>query len=131
MKNKSYTVTADVEIPDRGADDILATQGGRFGGWALLVMDGKPEFAYAYSNQPQYKYRVTSNEKLTAGKHAIKFDFKYDGPGMGKSGAGTLWVDGKQVAEGKIEPHHPRGASRSMRRLTSVKTPARLSSRIT
>jgi arylsulfatase len=103
MKNKDFTVTAEVEIPAGGADGMLITQGGRFGGWGLLLLDGKPEFDYAFSNQPQHKYRVASNEKLSLGKHTIKFDFKYDGPGMGKSGAGTLSVDGKQVAQGKIE----------------------------
>jgi arylsulfatase len=103
VKNKSFTVTAEVEIPEGGADGVLATQGGRFGGWALLVMDGKPVFDYAFSNQKQHKYRVASGEKLAAGKHTLKLDFKYDGPGLGKSGIGTLSVDGKQVAEGKIE----------------------------
>ena len=58
---------------------------------------------HAFSNQPQHKYRVASNKKLAPGKHTIKFDFKYDGPGFGKSGTGTLSVDGKQVAQGKIE----------------------------
>ena len=103
MKNKDFTITAEVEIPDGGADGVLVTQGGRFGGWGLLLLDGKPEFAYALSNQKQHKYRVTSKEKLAPGKHTIKFDFKYDGPGIGKSGTGTLSVDGKQVAQGKIE----------------------------
>jgi arylsulfatase len=103
LKNKSFTVTAEVEIPGGGAEGVLATQGGRFGGWGLFVMDGKPEFDYAFSQQPQHKYRVTSNEKLAPGKHSIKLDFKYDGPGFGKSGTGTLSVDGKQVAQGKIE----------------------------
>lgn len=103
MKNKSFSVTANVEIPEGGAEGVLVTQGGRFGGWGLLVMDGKPEFDYAFSNQQQHKYRVASGEKLAAGKHSIKFDFKYDGPGRGKSGIGTLSVDAKQVAKGKIE----------------------------
>jgi len=103
LKNKDYTITADIEIPKNGAEGVLATQGGRFGGWALLLMDGKPEFDYAYSNQPQYKYRIVGKDKLVAGKHSIKLDFKYDGPGMGKSGTGTLFLDGKQVAQGKIE----------------------------
>ena len=66
-------------------------------------MNGVPEFYYAYSNQPQHKYRVVANEKLAPGKHTVTLDFKYDGPGMGKSGTGTLSVDGKQVAQGKIE----------------------------
>ncbi len=102
-KNKSFTITAEVEIPDGGAEGVLATQGGRFGGWGLLLMDGKPEFDYALSQQPQHKYRVTSNEKLAPGKHTIKLNFQYDGTGYGKGGTGTLSVDGKQVAQGKIE----------------------------
>jgi arylsulfatase A-like enzyme len=103
VKNKDFTITADVVIPDGGAEGVLVTQGGRFGGYALLVMNGVPEFDYAFSNQPQHKYRVASKEKLTPGKHTLTLDFKYDGPGMGKSGTGTLAVDGKQVAQGKIE----------------------------
>jgi hypothetical protein len=103
VRNKDFNVTAEVEIPEGGAEGVLVTQGGRFGGWGLLLMDGKPEFDYAFSNQPQHKYRVTSKEKPAPGKHTIHFDFKYDGPGMGKSGTGTLFVDGKQVAQGKIE----------------------------
>jgi len=101
-KNKSYTLTAEVEIPEGGAEGVLITQGGRFGGWGLLLLDGKPEFDYAFSNQQQHKYRVTSNEKLAAGKHTIHVD-KYDGPGMGKSATGTLSVDGQQVAQSKVE----------------------------
>jgi hypothetical protein len=102
-KNKSFTVTAEVVIPEGGAEGVLVTQGGRFGGYALLLMDGKPEFDYAFSNQKQFKYRFTSNDKLAPGKHTIKFDSKYDGPGFGKSATGTLFVDGQQVAQGKIE----------------------------
>jgi len=102
-KNKSYTVTAEVEIPEGGAEGVLITQGGRFGGWGLLLLDGKPQFDYAFSNQQQHKYRVASNEKLTAGKHTIHVDIKYDGPGMGKSATGTLSVDGQQVAQSKVE----------------------------
>src|SRR5262245_17142439 len=102
-KNRSFTITAEVEIPPGGANGVLITQGGRFGGWGLLVSDGKPEFNYAFSNQKQHKYRVASNEKLSTGKHSIKFDFKYDGPGYGKGGNGVLSVDGKEAAHGKIE----------------------------
>jgi arylsulfatase len=103
IRNKDFTVTAEVEIPEAGAEGMLVTQGGRFGGWALLLMDGKPEFDYAFSNQKEHKYRITAKDKLARGKHTIKFDFKYDGPGYGKGGTGTLSVDGKEVATGKIE----------------------------
>jgi arylsulfatase len=103
LKNKSFVITVDVEIPAEGGDGVLITQGGRFGGWGMLLMNGKPEFDYSFSNEAQYKYRVASNQKLAAGKHTIKFDFKYDGSGYGKSGTGTIFVDGEQVAQGKIE----------------------------
>jgi arylsulfatase A-like enzyme len=115
IKNKSFHIAADVEIPQSGADGILVTQGGRFGGWGLLVLDGKPMFAYAYSNQDGDKYpnqtksktRITGNEKLTPGKHVISFDFAYDGGGIGKGGRGTLAVDGIKVAEGRFEKTLP------------------------
>ena len=102
-KNKSWTITADVSIPAGGAQGVLITQGGRFGGYALLLLDGKPEFDYAFSNQQQLKYRVASKEKLAAGTHTLKVDMQYDGPGYGKSATATLFVDGRQVAQGKIE----------------------------
>src|SRR5262245_14974785 len=103
VKNKSFIMTADVVIPQGGASGVLGTMGGRCGGWGLLVIDGKPEFAYAYSNQPKHKYRVASSEPLTPGKHTIVFDFKYDGGGIGKGGTGTLSVDDKEVARGRID----------------------------
>ena len=103
VKNKSYRITADVEIPDGGANGVLATQGGRFAGWGLLVLDGKPVFVHAGSNQAKHKYRVAADQKLAPGKHTITFDFAYDGGGVGKGGTGTLSVDGKKVAEGRIE----------------------------
>jgi arylsulfatase len=102
-KNKSFSISADIEVPASGANGVVITQGGRFGGWGMLLIDGKPEFNYAFSNQKQHKYRIGSNERLAPGKHAVIFDFNYDGPGFGKGGTGTLSVDGRQVAQGKIE----------------------------
>jgi arylsulfatase A-like enzyme len=103
VKNRSYSVSADVDIPAGGANGVLATQGGRFGGWGLLVLEGKPVFVHAFSNQPQHKYRVASNQPLAPGKHTIRIDFQYDGGGRGKGGTGTLLVDGTPVAQGPIE----------------------------
>ena len=103
-KNRSYSVTAEVNLPNGPAKGILATTGGNFGGWALLVNDdGKPEFAYALSNQPEHKTRIVSDTALSAGKHTIRFDFVYDGGGRGQGGLGTLFIDNKKVAEGRIE----------------------------
>src|SRR5262249_55809059 len=90
-------------VPASGAEGVLITQGGRFGGWGLLLQDGKPAFDYAFSNQPKHKYRITANDTLLAGAHTLKFAFDYDGPGYGKGGTGTLSVDGKEVARGRIE----------------------------
>ncbi len=102
FKNKSWAVAAEVAVPEGGADGVLATMGGRFGGWALLIQDGKPEFVYALSNQPEHKYRIASDKALPAGNHVVRFSFKYDGGGIGKGATGTLFVDGKEVAQGKI-----------------------------
>jgi arylsulfatase len=102
FKNKSWTAAAEVSIPDSGASGVLATMGGRFGGWVLLMRDNKPEFAYALSNQPDHKYRIISDQPLSAGDHLIRVKFDYDGGGIGKGAAGTLLVDEKQVAQGRI-----------------------------
>jgi arylsulfatase len=102
FKNKSWTIAAEVTIPQGGANGVLATIGGRYGGWALLMDDGKPLFAYAYSNQPEHKYRVGGTQPLTAGNHIIRVKFAYDGGGIGKGATATLVVDEKQVAEGRI-----------------------------
>jgi arylsulfatase A-like enzyme len=102
FKNKSWTAAAEVTIPQGGANGVLGTIGGRYGGWALLLMDGKPMFAYALSNQPQHKYRVASDQPLAPGNHIIRVKFAYDGGGIGKGATATLLVDEKQVAEGKI-----------------------------
>ena len=91
----------DVEIGKDGNDGMLVTQGGRFGGWGLFVLDGKPQYVYNVCNLE--RYRVASDTALTPGKHTIRYEFKYDGGGPGKGGSGTLFVDGKQVAAAKIK----------------------------
>ena len=81
---------------------MLITQGGRFGGYGLMLVDGKPEFVYAFSQLPEHKYRIAATEKLAAGPHTVRVVMKYHGPGMGKSATGTLFVDGKPVAAGEV-----------------------------
>jgi arylsulfatase len=102
FKNRSWAIAAEVTIPDNGANGVLATIGGRFGGWALLMQDGKPQFVYALSNQPEHKFRITANQPVPAGNHVVRFSFKYEGGGIGKGATGTLFVDGTPVAEGWI-----------------------------
>ena len=94
--NKSYTITAEVEIPAGGAEGMLNTLGGHFGGYGLYLVKGKPVFTYVQLNAE--KFRWEGSEALTPGKHTIVFDFKYDGAGFGKGGSGVLSVDGKTVA---------------------------------
>jgi Sulfatase len=100
-KNRSHTVTADVTIPRGGANGVILSQAGRFGGWSLYLKDGKPMYAYNFLGLKTYK--VAAAEALPAGTATLRLEFAYDGPGLGKGGTGTLLVNGKKVAEGKIE----------------------------
>jgi arylsulfatase len=99
--NRSYTITADVEVPEAG-EGMIVTLGGRFGGYGLYLLKGKPVFTY--NAVDLMRFRWEGGEALTAGKHTIVFDFTYDGPGFGKGGAGVFKVDGKEVASKKV-PH--------------------------
>jgi len=99
---KSYSITADVEIPPKGADGMLNTLGGRFGGYGLYLLKGKAIFTYNFLALERFRWE--SPQALAPGKHTIVFDFKYDGPGMAKGGTGALSVDGKEVAK-KTIPH--------------------------
>jgi arylsulfatase len=96
---KSYTVSADVDVPQGGGDGMLATMGGRWGGWAMYVLNGKPVFHYNMLILAQYHWQGA--DALTPGKHSIVFEYTYDGPGIAKGGSGVLKVDGKVVATGK------------------------------
>ena len=106
IKNKSKTITAEVEVPEgKTANGIVIAQGGRFGGWALYVKNGMP--AYDYNFLGLERTTITGREKLKPGKSTITFDFSYDGGGLGKGGRGALYVNGQMVAEGRIERTQP------------------------
>jgi arylsulfatase len=100
--NKSYTITAEIEIPSAGDEGMIATLGGRFAGYGLYLLKGKPVFTYNGLDLVRFKWQ--GSEALSSGKHTIVFDFKYDGPGFGKGGTGTLSVDGKTL-DTKAIPH--------------------------
>ena len=109
--DKSYTITAEIEIPQGGAEGMIVTEGGRFGGYGLFlskgvagIRRGKPVFLYNLLN---LKRTTWSGPALSAGKHTIVFDFKSDGPGLGKGGTGVLSVDGKEVARNSMEHTTP------------------------
>jgi len=101
VKNRSYTITAEVVIPENGANGVILAQAGRFGGWSLYLKDGKP--AYTYNWLGLQRYTIAPDQALPAGKATIRFEFAYDGGGGGKGGTGTLFVNDKNVATGKIE----------------------------
>lgn len=105
VKNKSKTITAEIEVPEGSANGAIIVQGGRFGGWSLYVKDGIP--AYEYNFLGMTHYRVASDMPLTPGKSTIRFDFAYDGGGLGKGGTGRLFVNDKKVAESRIEHTQP------------------------
>ena len=101
VKNRSHTITAEVEIPKNGANGVILAQAGRFGGWSLYLKDGKPTYTYNWIGLQ--RYTVAAKQALPAGKATIRFEFAYDGGDLGKGGVGTLFVNGKSVATGRIE----------------------------
>jgi arylsulfatase len=106
IKNRSTTITAEIELPEgEVANGIVIAQGGRFGGWALYVKDGKP--AYDYNFLGMQRFTVAADTALPGGRSTIRFEFAYDGGGVGKGGTGTIYVNGEQVAQGRIERTQP------------------------
>ena len=111
IKNKSYAISAEVEIPDGGAEGMNVTQGGRFGGYGLFLSKGdlgldRGRIVFLY-NLLDLKRTMWEGPRLERGKHTIVFDFKSDGPGLGKGGTGVLYVDGKEVARNSMDHTTP------------------------
>lgn len=101
IKNKSFRIAVDVNVPDKGAEGVLLTQGGRFCGWGLYLLEGVPKFHYNIVGVTRYD--VTGKDALKPGKHTVALDFKYDGGGQGKGGTATLSVDGAKVGETRFD----------------------------
>jgi arylsulfatase len=105
VKNRSKTITTELELPEGTANGTILAQGGRFGGWSLYVKDGVPAYEYNFLGLRQT--RIAASEPLPPGKATLRFAFAYDGGGPGKGGVGTLYVNGAKVAEGRIENTQP------------------------
>jgi hypothetical protein len=101
VKNRSKTITAELDVPQSVANGTILAQGGRFGGWSLYVKDGVPGYHYNFLGLRQTS--IVASKPLSPGKSTVKFDFAYDGGGPGKGGVGMLFVNGEEVAEGRIE----------------------------
>jgi arylsulfatase A-like enzyme len=110
--NKDYTITAEITVPEGGAEGMIVTFGGRFGGYGLFLQDGKPVFVYNLLDLERFRWeggigghlgKDLFGRALKPGQHTIVFDFKYNGPGPGKGGTGVLSADGKELDKKTIK----------------------------
>ncbi|MCI0357970.1 MAG: arylsulfatase, partial [Planctomycetaceae bacterium] len=100
-KNRSHTITAEIEVPEKGCEGVILCQAGKFGGWSLYTKGGKATYCYNWVGLKQY--RIAADKPLPAGKVTIKFDYVFGGGKPGSGGTGTIFVNGEKVAEGRIE----------------------------
>jgi arylsulfatase len=106
VKNRSHTITAEVEIPQGGAEGVILAQGGRFAGWSLYMKERRVSYVHNWVGLE--RYTITAPDPLAPGKATIRYEFAYDGgdkPGAG--GTGTIFVNGQKVAEGRIDNTTP------------------------
>ena len=100
IKNKSHAVTAEVAVPAGGAEGVIIAQGGSIGGWSLYLKEGRPR--YCYNLLGVQRFYVGADTEVPEGTHQVRMEFDYAGPGMGKGGTATLYLDGVKVGEGEI-----------------------------
>ena len=105
IKNRSFVIIADIELPEAGAQGVVIAQGGKTGGWSLYVSDGQPRFAYNWLGRETYK--IVGPARLPTGRTTLRFEFAYDGGKPGAGGNGSILVNGTKVATGRIEHTHP------------------------
>jgi arylsulfatase A-like enzyme len=101
IKNKSYSITAEVVVPESGAHGVIIAQGGRFSGWSLYAKDGK--LKYCYNLLGVRLFYTESNKTVPPGQRQVRLEFKYDGGGLAKGGSASLYLDGEKVGEGRVE----------------------------
>jgi arylsulfatase A-like enzyme len=105
IKNRPHSVTAQLVIPEGGAEGVVIAQGGAFGGWCIHLHEGRP--TYCYNLLGIARFKVAGSEPLASGEHQLRMEFAYDGGGLGKGGDAVLYVDGAKVGEGRVEGTHP------------------------
>ena len=105
LKNKSHSVTAEVDIPDGGATGVIIAQGGAFAGWSLYLVEGKPK--YCHNLAGLMRFYVEGTEPVPVGTHQVRMEFAYDGGGLAKGGAVSLYIDGKPIGDGHINATVP------------------------
>jgi arylsulfatase len=100
IKNKSHSVTAEIVVPEKGAEGVIIAQGANIGGWSLYAKNGKLTYCYNWGGFKHFI--IDSSEPIPAGQHQVRMEFVYAGGGMGKGGKVTLYTDGKTVGEGNV-----------------------------
>jgi arylsulfatase A-like enzyme len=105
IKNKSWSVTAEVILPATDAQGVIIAQGGAFGGWSFYTKDGRLKFCYNLFGL--HRFTTESTSSLAAGKHQVRMEFAYAGGGLAKGGAVTLYVDGQQIGAGQLPATQP------------------------
>jgi hypothetical protein len=101
VKNKSHAITAELLIPEGGANSVLFAQGGVTGGWSLYLKDGRPKYHYNFANLEHYE--VAADIPIPAGEHQLRLEFSYDGGGLGKGGTASLFIDGQPAGTGRVD----------------------------
>jgi arylsulfatase len=105
IKNKSHAVTAEIVVPETGAEGVILAQGGAFAGWSLYTKDGRPK--YCYNLLGLQRFKIDADATIPPGTHQVRMEFAYDGGGLAKGGTVTLYLDGDQVGEGRVEATVP------------------------
>jgi len=100
IKNKSFSVTAEIEMGSKPAEGVIIAQGGKFGGWSVYAKGGKLKFTYNVLGIREFPTEATA--PIPAGKHQVRMEFAYDGGGLAKGGNVTLYYDGKEVGKGRV-----------------------------
>jgi hypothetical protein len=100
-KNKSHAATAQIVVPESGANGVMAAHGGTFGGWSLYAKAGKPVYCYNYLGVERFK--IEGQQTIPSGEHQVRMEFDYDGGGIGKGGTVSLYLDGEPVGQGRVE----------------------------
>lgn len=109
MKNRSFAVTAEIIVPESGAEGVIIAQGGSVGGWSLYTKAGKLKYCYNFFGLNLFVTESTSS--IPSGKHQVRMEFKYDGGGLAKGGDVSLYVDGEPVGTGRVDATEPMGFS--------------------
>ena len=98
IKNKSHSITAEIVVPEKGAEGVIIAQGANIGGWSLYAKGGKLKYCYNWGGFKHFMIEATT--PIPAGDHQVRMEFAYAGDGLGKGGTVTLYTDGKKVGEG-------------------------------